>query len=167
MPLATRRSLTSAANTRANTNPGVGPHFARVALVANRRRLRIVGVGRCWRGRPGGGLYLTYRTARGSLTLSARYTAAMVDSGGRRPIETGMIVASLTSSAGTAGCQSTARRRVAAGRRKGRRSSRCRGRTPVQVQVVGWRDGLGVVAEESVRTGPHGAGRLWSGARPI
>ena len=30
MQLATRRSLTSAANTRANTNAGVGPHFARV-----------------------------------------------------------------------------------------------------------------------------------------
>ena len=40
MPLATRRSLPSAANTRANTNAGVAPHFARVALVAKLASLR-------------------------------------------------------------------------------------------------------------------------------
>ena len=34
MPLATRRSLPSGANTRANTNAGVGSHFARVVLDA-------------------------------------------------------------------------------------------------------------------------------------
>ena len=43
MALATRRSLPSAANTRADTNAGVGPHFAEVALVANLGTLGVVG----------------------------------------------------------------------------------------------------------------------------
>ena len=42
MPLATHRSLPSAANTHANTNAGVAPHFARVALLANLGTRRVV-----------------------------------------------------------------------------------------------------------------------------
>jgi hypothetical protein len=65
----------------------------------NRPQVRTWGMGanaRLWvvddaRGAAGRGLYLPCRTAMGSPTFSARYTVAMVECGGRCPIEAGAI----------------------------------------------------------------------------
>ena len=49
--------------------------------------------------------------------FSARYTAAMAECGGRCPIEAGVIGRLADHECRTAGCRSTARRSVGAGRR--------------------------------------------------
>jgi hypothetical protein len=68
MPLATRRSLPSAANTRANTNAGVGPHFGksracrrRAGILATVHRIAGVTVG----------LFLAIGAFQGSGALAA------------------------------------------------------------------------------------------------